>query len=146
MAMFITTITNRGATPGLVKTMAFTQQRLRMISENVANMHTPGYKAKQLDVAGFQQALGKAFAEHKKDYKKNFVVESGDEVGTDERGNLKVTPSDRPVRNILFHDGTNLSLERQMADLAETGMTHEMAATLLRGNFDGLRKAIRGNV
>ncbi len=146
MAMFLSTITNKGATPGLIKTMAFTQQRLKMISENVANIHTPGYRAKQLDVNGFQQALGKAFAEHKKDYQKPFVVENGDEVQTDERGMLKVTPTDRPVRNILFHDGTNMSIERQMADLAETGMTHEMAATLLRGNFDGLRKAIRGNV
>lgn len=146
MAMFLSTITNRGAMPGLVKTMAFTQQRLRMISENVANMHTPGYKAKHLDVKGFQQALGKAFAEHKKDYNKQFIVENGKQVATDERGMLKVTPTDRPVGNILFHDGTNMSIERQMADLAETGMVHEMAATLLRDSFDFLRKAIRGRV
>ena len=33
-----------------------------------------------------------------------------------------------------------------MADLAETGMVHEMAASLLRGYFDGIRKAIRGSV
>jgi flagellar basal-body rod protein FlgB len=144
--MFLSTITNRGATPGLIKTMAFTQERLRMISENVANIHTPGYKAKQLDVGGFQQALGRAFAEHKKDYRKRFVVESGDQVRTDELGFLKVKPSDRPTDNILFHDGTDLSIERQMADLAETGMAHEMAATLLRGNFDGLRRAIRGRM
>jgi len=146
MAMFLSTVTNRGVTPGLIKTMAFTQQRLRMISENVANIHTPGYKAKQLDVRGFQQALGKAFAEHKRDPSKQFVVENGEQVSTDEAGFLKVTPTDRPVENILFHDGTNLSIERQMADLVETGMMHEMAATLLRGNFDRLKKAIRGSV
>ncbi len=145
MAMFLSTVTNRGATPGLVKTMAFTQQRLRMISENVANIHTPGYKAKKLDVKGFQKALGRAFSEQRKDFSRPFVVENGNEIRTDEQGFLKVTPSDRPVENILFHDGTNLSIERQMADLAETGMTHEMAATLLRGNFDRLKKAIRGN-
>jgi flagellar basal body rod protein FlgB len=46
----------------------------------------------------------------------------------------------------LFHDGTNQSLEREMADLAETVMVHETAGTLLRGNVDGLRKAIRGTV
>jgi len=144
--MFLSTITNRGSTPGLVKTMAFTQERLKMIAENVANIHTPGYRAKQLDVGRFQGALREAFAEHKKDYNKPFVVESGDQVRTDERGMLKVTPTDQPPRNVLFHDNTNLSIERQMADLAETGMTNELAATLLRGNFDGLRKAIRGTV
>lgn len=146
MAMFLSTVTNRGVAPGLVKTMAFTQQRLRMISENVANMHTPGYKTKQLDVKGFQKALGKAFAENRQDVTRPFVVENGDQVFTDDRGFLHVTPTERPVGNILFHDGTNLSIERQMVDLAETGMMHEMAATLLRGEFDALRKAIRGTV
>jgi len=146
MAMFLSTITDRGSTPGLVKTMAFTQKRLRMISENVANVHTPGYKAKTLDVKGFQRALGRAFLEHQKDINRPFVVENGDQVHTNERGYLEVTPTDQAGRNILFHDGTNLSIERQMADLAETGMVHEMATTLVRGNFDRLRKAIRGIV
>ena len=47
--MFISTITDRGAKPALIKTMSFTEARLRMIAENVANMETPGYRAKRLD-------------------------------------------------------------------------------------------------
>ena len=57
-----------------------------------------------------------------------------------------MTPTDRPVDNILFHDGTNVSIEREMVDLAETQMSHEFAATILRDYFDGLRKAIRGSL
>ena len=148
MSMFISTITDRGATPGLVKTVAFTQERLKMIAENVANMHTPGYRTKQLDVAGFQRALGDAFAQQRehRGSGRPFTVENGDQVRTDEQGRLRVTPSLRPSRNVLAHDGTNMSIERQMADLAETGMTNDLATTLLRGKYDGLRKAIRGTV
>jgi len=145
MTTFFSTMTDRGAVPALVKTLSFNQARLRMIAENVANAETPGYRTKQLDVKAFQAALREAFeARNRPD--QPFVVRSGQEVTTDPQGFLQVTPSERPVEQALFHDGTNMSLERQMADLAETGMTQEIVATLLRGRIDGLRKAIRGTV
>ena len=144
--MLISTLADRGPTPALVKTMAFAESRLRMIGENVANIHTPGYRAKQLDVKGFQRALREAINIKGDDPAKPLVVSHGLEVTTDKSGFLQVTPSKRPTDNILFHDGTNLSIEREMADLAETGMTHELAATMLRNYFDGLRRAIRGTV
>ncbi len=146
IAVFLSTVTDRGATPALLKTMSFTESRLRMIAENVANMETPGYRTKQLDTRAFQSALRAALDARGTNYGKLFVVEAGSEVATNADGTLRVTPSEEPVQNILFHDRTNMSLERQMADLAETGMTHEMAAILLRGNFSALQKAIRGTV
>ena len=130
--------------PALVKTLAFNQARLKMIAENVANSETPGYRAKQLDVKAFQQALREALETRQGNLRRPLTVRSGREVTTDEHGVLTVTPSERPVENVLFHDGTNMSIERQMADLAETGMTQELVAALLRGRFEGLRKAIRG--
>ena len=142
--MFIANITERGATPALVKTLAFNRARFTMIAENVANLETPGYRAKQLDTKAFQAALCQALERRAGDPGKPFVVTSGREVSTDPHGFLEVTPSDKPVENILFHDGTNLSIERQMAALAETEMMHQIATTLLRGRFAGLQKAIRG--
>lgn len=144
--MFLTSITDRGSTPALVKTLAFNEARLSMIAENVANIHTPGYRVKRLDAKAFQSALRRAIDARGDGPHKPFTVKAGDEVQTDERGRLRIKPSENPVQNVLFHDGTNLSIERQMADLAETGMMHELATTLLRGNFEGLRKAIRGVV
>ncbi len=144
--MLLSSMTDRGSTPVLINTLVFNQNRLKMIAENIANIHTPGYRTKQLDTAAFQGALREALDVRKRNPKAPFVVRSGNEVRTDRFGSLSVTPSDRPVDNILYHDGTNLSIERQMADLAETGMTHRLAATLLRRNFDSVRKAIRGTV
>ncbi len=142
--MFLNDITEQGAGPALVKTMAFQESRLKMIAENIANAQTPGYRTKQLDVAGFQRSLREALKERGKRTDGRFEVRVGDEVKTDEHGFLTVTPSEEPVENTLFHDGTNVSIEQQMADLAQTGLWSDLAGKFLRDRFDGLRKAIRG--
>ena len=142
--MFISNLTNRGAGPALISTLAFNQARLKVIAENVANANTPGYRAKSLDPRSFQTALRKALNTRGRDPNKPFIIAGTGQVKTDASGLLRVTPSETPAGNVLFHDGTNMSIEREMADLAETGMTQELAGTLLRGRFDALRKAIRG--
>ncbi len=144
--MFISSITDRGATPALVATLAYTQARHRVIAENVANWGTPGYRTKRLDPQLFQEALGEALDERKKGAGRAFEVPSTAQFHTDSRGGLRLTPVTEPAENVLFHDGSNMSIERQMADLAENAMTHEMATTMLRGRFEGLRKAIRGRL
>ncbi len=146
MAMFISSLTETGATPALVRTMSFNHARLAMLSENIANYGTPHYRAGQLDTRAFQRALRQALDERGGDVNKPFDVESGREVRTLDDGSIRVTPSKRPVENILFHDDTNASIEQQMSDLAETGMTHELMATLLADRVDGVKKAIRGTV
>ena len=143
--MYFENLLNRGVAPALMATLSYTQSRHRMIAENVANLSTPGYKARQLDPMAFQRALGEALDRRANDPRQPFVVE-GTEFRSDANGALKVKPSLRPPDNILFHDGTNLSLEREMADLAENTMMHEMTATLLKGKIDGLRKAISGRL
>jgi flagellar basal-body rod protein FlgB len=142
--MFISSVTDRGAAPALVNTLAFNEARLKVIAENVANATTPGYRAKQLDPQAFQAALRDALDARGGDPRKPFVIKDNGQVRTTRQGWLEVTPGEHPVDGVLFHDGTNLSIEREMADLAETGMTHELAAALLYGKFAGLRKAIRG--
>jgi len=144
--VFFENLINRGAMPALVSTAVFTEARHRVISENVANIGVPGYKSKQLDVTGFRTVLGEALDERGRDVLKPFVMRDNGEVRTDSRGDLEVTPARHPVENILFHDGTNLSIERQMADLAENAMMQEMTNTLLRNRFDGLTQAIRGRI
>ena len=144
--MYLSSLTNRGATPALIQTLTYSETRLQMIAENVANMQTPGYRAKQLDVRGFQKALREALDEKGSNPHKTLEVKVTDEVRTVASGSLQVRPSTLPSEHMLLHDGTNLSLERQMSQLAETGMIYEFATVALNGNFDGLRKAIRGRL
>ncbi len=144
--MFISRIADGTTTPALVATMTFNEARLRTIAENVANSSTPGYRAKQLDTNAFQSALRQAFENRGKEAQKPFIVNDGQQLRTDEFGSLHVTPSMAPAENVLFHDGTNMSIEKQMSDLAETAMSNEFVSTVLSGKYAGLRKAIRGTV
>lgn len=144
--MYLSNLANRGAAPALLSTLAFNEARLSVISENIANSETPGYRAKRLDPVRFQKALRNALDARGSDPNKPFTIDAGRGLRTDENGYLQVQATDDAPENILFHDGTNMSMERQMADLAETRMAHELAASLLSGYFDGVRKAIRGTV
>lgn len=139
-------LTNSGVISALTTTLSFNETRLQMLANNVANVETPGFRTKTLDQAEFQSALRKALEKHDADPTRPLSVNSGKEVRTAPDGRLLVTPSDQPVENLLFHDGTNQSIERQMSELAKTGMTHDLATGLLRGKFQSLQKAIRGTV
>ncbi len=143
--MFISNITDRGATPALVHTLAFNEARTRTIAENIANIQTPNYRAKQLDVGEFQAALKSALDDRENPRMPFRIPRSGQFRQTDS-GRLEVTPTLKPVDNLMSYDGTNLSIEKEMAELAKTGMRHDLAVELLRGKYSGLRKAIRGTV
>ena len=117
-----------------------------MLAENIANIDTPGYKTKQLDAKAFQKALGVAMKRRDGDHQAPFKLESTRQVRQKRDGSVEFNPSTHPTENILFHDDTNASLERQMALLAENGMTYQLATQLLGGRYDGMLKAIRGRV
>jgi len=135
-------IANFGTIPVLEKTLAFVEARNKMLAENIANITTPGYRARQLDVGAFQAALREAVARRAPG--EELVLKAGDEFSVGRGGLLSVTPSEEPAENLLFHDGTNARIERQMAQLAENTMMNRAAAELLKKALDGLQKAIRG--
>lgn len=146
MADMFDNLLNRGVTPALELTWSFTHARHRVIAENVANMSTPGYKAKRLDLEAFQASLARALERRGGDGGKPLELEGNRQAGTNSAGRLEVNPETKPGRNAVFHDGTNLSIEREMSDLAQNAMLHEMTTTLLKQKYDGLRKAISGRV
>ncbi len=143
--MLLSDLTGGTSIGMLDKTLAFTEARNRMLAENLANATTPGYRSKQLDVASFQAALRAAADRHDKAGGR-FSLKSTNQFRQDSAGRLEVTPGVEPVESLLFHDGTNARIERQMAALAENTMMHQASAEILRGYFDGLRKAIRGRI
>ena len=142
---FLSDITGGGAFPMLEKTLAFTESRNRMLAENVANVTTPGYRTKQLSIESFQSALKEA-SERRTPADKAFRLASSDEFKVDESGFLRTRPGREPAENLLFQDGTNARIERQMAMLAENAMMNQVAAEILKGYYGGISKAIRGRV
>jgi len=131
--------------PLLEKTLAFNEARQRMLAENIANVSTPGYRARQLDASAFQRALRDA-SERRTARGGSFELERTDQFRTEPDGRLVVTPTEAPAENTLFKDGTNASIERQMSQLAEVTILHQMTTELYKNYVDGLTKAIRGRV
>lgn len=143
MASFLTGFTTFGSTPLLEKFVAFTEARHRVLVENIANIDTPGYRTRQVDVSTFQAELKRAASERRRPHEPVQLSDSST-WRIDDNGMLRLTPTLEPAENTLFHDGTNTRLERQMSLLAENGMAHQAAVTMLKNKYDGLMTAIRG--
>ena len=142
--MIFADMVNSGPLPALEKLMAYTEARQRVLAENVANIDNPHYRTKQTDPKAFQKALRSAINQQKETG--SFEMSSGEDFRVESDGRLRLTPTERPAENVLFHDDTNTSVEKQMAQMAENAMTHQTASELLRDRFDGLLKAIRGQL
>jgi flagellar basal-body rod protein FlgB len=144
--MFLADVTNNGTIPALEKMLSFIEQRQHMLVENIANVDTPDYKSKQLDVSQFQKSLRKAIDQREQSGGSILKIEDTRQFRQDRSGRLQVMPETDPAENILFHDKSNMRIERQMSMLAENSMMHQMTTQLLLGRFKSLNSAIRGQV
>ncbi len=144
--MYFADVVNRGPMPAMEKMLAFTQARHRMLTENIANVDTPGYQTKHLDARAFQQALAEALDRREERRTPALEIRGSRQFRQDRSGRLTVTPTVEPAENVLFHDQTNTRIETQMAMLAENAMMHQVVTELLRGKFEELTKAISGRV
>ena len=142
---FITGITQRGCLPLVEAMVAFTEARHGVIAENIANIDTPGYRTKQLDPAAFQAELRRAASSRKSPTDELRLCDSRPQK-RNSTARLTVTPELEPPENLTFQDGTNASIERQMAMLAENATAHQTSVELLRSGYGALMTAIRGRV
>ena len=142
--MWIDRLLSSPTTDALALSAQFTEQRHRVIADNVANIHTADYRSKQLDPTAFKDALRDALAERDPGSKAPLRLAGNAQVSTDFAGNLEVRPETEPAANVLFHDGTNARLEDLMSDALSNTLEHEFTLNLLRTRFEGLLRAIRG--
>jgi flagellar basal-body rod protein FlgB len=103
--------------------------RHRLITSNLANIDTPGYRTRDLDFRGELARAGAQVA--------------GNEDGNLSYASYSYTPVARPVRGLLERpDGNNVSVERESLLLAETQMKFNLGVQLLRGEFHEISAAI----
>lgn len=109
-------------------------QRMEVISGNLANANTPGYKAKVLD---FNKAMKSAQAS----------VTNSSMVKTHEQhmsgGSRMNTELDfRIPTQPDTGDGNNVDTQVERNAFLETGMRYEASLMLLNGKFKGMKKAL----
>lgn len=118
----------------LANGLEYTSRRHEVLTKNVANLETPGYRA--LDVT-FE------------DYLKPARIAAGDvaqvDIGTGGPGDPRarvVYAADGPGRE----DGNDVNLDRQMARLAENTLFNHTLVQLLASRFATVKQAISGRV
>ena len=132
--MFMERLMNQTNGPLLEQVLEFTAARHRLIAENMANVDTPGYRQKDLDVDRFQGMLRDR-------------VEQRDSSPPGSVGFEDITAEVRnPTDGILFHDGNNCSMERLVSDQAKNAMLHNMVVEMLRKQFQQMELALKEKV
>jgi flagellar basal-body rod protein FlgB len=105
----------------LSRALDLTSQRQSLVSQNIANVDTPGYKTRDID---FRQELQRAL--------------------TDEQL-PPPAPAAREVSGLIERpDGNNVSLDRESLLMAQNQLAFQVDVQLLRAEFNRLQQAING--
>lgn len=140
------------ALQSLEKTVEFADRRHAILASNIANMDTPGYKTRDLSVDDFQESL-KTLHESKKR-----IAEQSPGLRLSVLENPEEDPShalehDQAVQNVydsmrqvVYHDGSDDSLELQVAQMSKNQSMHNIAIALMRSQFQNLKMAISESV
>lgn len=127
--------------PALTQTLEFAEKRHNLLASNIANMDTPGYETRDISVDDFQNHLREAIDKtetHR--YASPGISSAADDVA-------KSWEKARDVsKQVLFHDGHDISMEEQVTEAAKNQSLHSTAIALLRSQFNMLQMAISENV
>ena len=115
---------NGAETNLLARMLAASELRAKVISSNIANQNTPGYKRR---VVTFEENLRDAMTSANP----GKVGEIEPEVSIDEE-----TPSRA--------DGNNVALELELNSLRENRLLYETYATMLEAHFNLMQQAVTG--
>lgn len=97
-------------------------QRLAMITANIANAATPGYKARDLDFAAALKARSEGLG--------------------DERATAQATRYRVPVMPSL--DGNTVEMATEQTAFAENAVAYQATLGFLRGRIETLTRALKG--
>ncbi len=110
----------------LDKIISFTENRQRILANNIANIDTPGYKMRDLDIKKFQENL------------KEEIKNRGQADVANDASEPKVDYN----QYLVFHDKNNRSIEKQITNATENVILHNVSVELLRSRYALLERAI----
>ncbi len=142
--MYFKAMFDQGLIPVLEKIVSFTEARHHVIANNIANVDTPNSRRRDLPVSEFQNALVKSIEYRRATNPRKFAFLETDNVMANELGGIAarvVTAAPSPL-DILRHDNNNVSIDREMAELAKNTLLHNGMVQILAKEFLMLRTAI----
>lgn len=125
---------NSSTIPALEQSASFAQRRHALLAGNIANLDVPNYQTRDLSVDDFQEALRENIAASKSSAPRS-------------PGSASQQTAAEKVRDtqtqVLFHDGSDVSLEHQITEISKNQMFHDTAIALMRSQFQTIQAAIR---
>lgn len=121
--------------PVLNAVLDVTQVRQRVIANNIANVSTKGYRARDVR---FQ------------DYLNSFAHQTPVEGDTSDQRHLSIpesmaSPEIFEIQSEVNDSGlNNVDIDKEMASLAENHLFFNVGSTLIQRQFSGLKKSITG--
>jgi len=113
-------------------------QRQEAISDNIANIDTPGYRRKEVPFeAELRRSLGASSGTRLAVTDPGHMSSGGTLSGSNGVQATQALESSRL-------DGNNVDIDQEMISLAETQMRYQAAASALNTKLDILRNVIRG--
>ncbi len=121
----------------LTTALNFREMRQELISSNVANANTPGFKAKKLD---FEEALARALDT---DGQMQMNVSDGRHfnVGNGGFNNLEPEIYDDP-NGVVSENGNTVDVEAEMARMAENKLMYDALVQLINKKMGMMKYAI----
>ena len=128
--------------PVLEQVVGFTQARHGVLAGNIANLDTPGYRTRDLSTEDFQHRLRQAIDARDYEPSPTYALNAS-LVGANPQGAYTSFDDVRDsMKNILYHDESDVSLEKQVAEIAKNQAQHNLALTIMTSQFQLLQAAI----
>ena len=127
--------------PVLEQVVNFTQARHGVLAGNLANYDTPGYKTRDLSPELFQERLRQA-VEARRERGMTYRVGSYATASQANPQHSEFAEVQDATKSILYHDESDVSLERQITEISKNQAQHNLALSLMTAQFRLLRAAI----
>ena len=126
-----------GSLGALHAAFRFSAQRHEVLADSVANLDTPNFRPKDLDVASFEESLSQAI-----DAKRDM-----DAASLDPKLLPTVSPSSIAIGGeLLSHDGSDRSHEVLAQRMTSNLLRFRALAGMIRGRWDMLGTVTRGRL
>lgn len=127
--------------PVLEQVMNFSQARHAVLAGNIANLDTPGYRVRDLSPEKFEARLKSALTERDQ---RHVATSHADAYspGNSLAAATPVSEVTESLQDLLYHDDSTGSMEKQVAAISKNQMQHNLAVSILSSQFRLLQAAI----
>lgn len=121
--------------------MAFTGERQKVLANNMANIDTPGYRMRDLDIRRFERTLASALERGRLVNPNLPRLDLPDARGLDSNSPGSRRHGD-DLRGLVFHDDNDRSVEKLVSKMTFNNSQQNQAVSMLRSQVRLLRSII----